>query len=516
VSRGGDAAPITVSADHTLQVGDTAYFMDDNAGYHVERKITAIAATTITVEGPANVSVADLAPVSANLRIGIYRTLDGGLNLYLVDEIPNNMLFPTGSLSPAGGRYIDDALDDELTLKHLAPLRSPDPFDKVKFLVAHQNLLVGTGGRDNPNTVFFSEPDNIEASPLATNSFDIPFTTRGPITGIVSDEDVLIVFKQFGRAIIRGDVANNAFVVDIEEDGIGCYSHHAIAKTPVGVIFPSRQGFQRMRRGILDTDFPGPTSPLFYKAGSEQDQTEGRDIADPMPVWERSVAVDDYVQSAYLCYVPTEEGIVGDDRRPVGGTTWYVFDYKRDAWIDDAYENETDINAYGGMAMFKNALHLLSSYSPAAGKIYSNLFKANERGDVWDAYDNTEAINWELPVPWDHSDEPSVFKLFLRLKTWMFANPEEFLGGVLKDGSAAGGFTLVVETFLNFGTTVHSLFNQVFSAITTLEVGFTKLKGGQKAQAMQVKYSNNTRGESPVVTGYEYEVTFPYRPEGKE
>jgi hypothetical protein len=491
---------ITVLTGHSLVAGDTAYFFDRVTDTHVERVITSVTATTIVIPSPA-VDVNNDDPISNNLRVGIYRTEDGGASDYfLLAEIPNNFY---GTDTNGEQTYTDDGSLD-LGAKFLAPLRTTNPPPKATYLTTHQGLMISAGDFDQPNTVFFSEPDNVEAFPTATNSFDIPFTTQGPITGLASDEAVLVVFKEIGRAIVRGELATGNFSVEVIEDGIGCSSHEAIAETPVGTIFPSKIGFQRMRGGRLDPDFPLSTAALFR--GEEYEQISGTAITtaqETQRVFKRAVAVNDYTRNLYICYAPTEQGTPGTRIYPNTDTAvdWMVYDYKQDAWVDWSFA-QVEINAYGGMFMHKDLLHAVSVFDVGSTN-FGVVWKALERDDQYDAADNAYAINMVLPAGWDHGGEPSVYKKFLREKTWQF------------ETSTFSAFVLTIKTMLDFGTATHSSFTQTFSASTTKELS-TKLLGGQKARAIQFEFSNNVLYEVPQISGYEYEVVFPYRGDIKE
>ena len=116
--------------------------------------------------------------------------------------------------------------------------------------------------------------------------------------------------------------------------------------------------------------------------------------------------------------------------------------------------------------------------------------------------DNTESINMRLPTGWDDAGEPSVFKKFLRAKIWQFQE-----GGTYP-------FTLSVITQLDFTSDTHSSYTETFTADADKE--FEQKLLVNKAKALQFVFQNNVLHEVPCITGYEYEVAFPYRQEIKE
>lgn len=500
--NGNQTGVNTILTDlQNLRAGQPAYFFDRKTEQYVERLVISYSGgSSITIEGdPVDVNDHDV--ISVGLKINIYRTLNSGNDLYLVESIPHNGFYPQTV-------YVDDTSDGELErfgLKYIPPPREYDPPPKCSIVNSHQGLLILAGARDNPNTIFFSEPQNIEGFPAATNAIDIPFTTEGPITGIVSESGMLVVFKKLGRAYIRGDLANNSFIVEVVEDGIGSYCHNAIQKIPTGVIFPSRLGFQLLVNGELDSNFAARTAEIFN--GQEYKQKPKNIIEttnESKLVFERAIAVNDFTKGLYLCYVPSESGKVGTSRHPTGGESWFCYDYRRNAWFD-YLPGESKMNAYCGIVVSGEDLYYGGLYKDDAGVLSSVLWKEHRTGTLYDYADNTKAIDFDLPTSWDHANEPSVFKKFLRLKTWMLS-AQNFIGA----------FTLRIRSYFEFqSTTSHSDFEETFSASTVIEQTH-KLKAGQNARSMKLRFSNNVLHECPVITGYEYETKNVYRPEIKK
>lgn len=118
-----DANTLTVDVSHTIQIGDVVTFIDTNSRVQ-RRTITGSAATTITIDGPvvsvddnlliesatirsdkfyvrrpstnttgATLTAAD--PISNNLRINIWRTIQNGDLYYLLTTLPNNSITGT-------------------------------------------------------------------------------------------------------------------------------------------------------------------------------------------------------------------------------------------------------------------------------------------------------------------------------------------------------------------------------------------------------------------------------------
>lgn len=513
---------LTVASNHNLEVGDTAYFWDDSKKTSVARNITAVTSTTITIDGdPVDTVTEDAkASVSNNLRVVIYRTVDSGSTLKELIELPNPFYLSSPEVdfldgTGTGGEGFK--ADTDLGVDYVFPVRSPDPAPKARFLVAHQGLLCAAGDVDNPNTVFFSEPGLPEAFPLATNSFDIPFTSKGAITGMGVDNNILVVFKDNARAYIQGDLAQDTFSIEIVEDGIGCPGHHSIERTPAGLIWLSAQGFQRSINGVLDPDFNRNLSIRFER--QTYMQTEQEDIPTEKEdnfVFRRATAINDFRRKRYMCCVPCESGYIGNDgpgdgeKRCNSNTKIFVYDYENATWSENmsntfTLSEETNVfNAYGGYAIHENDLYFASTQgqqvNPPSNTFVERLghiMREHNREDIYEAADNTLPIPWESAPQWDHAGEPSVPTTFLRQKTWI-ADPTLLFGDV----------TFTVESYCDFDLTqVDSTYTQEFNT-TTRELQDKLLPG--KARAILFKWINNVLHQRPRMSGYEYEIELPY------
>jgi hypothetical protein len=138
IVNGAQVAVTTITVDdgsggsHTMKVGDTAYFYDSISASYVERNITAINATSITIAGAA-VTVADNAVISNNLRIMLFRNETAALTpevFYLVAEIPNNSFAATQS-------YNDNITDANLGEEFIPPINARDLPPKGKYVSSY-------------------------------------------------------------------------------------------------------------------------------------------------------------------------------------------------------------------------------------------------------------------------------------------------------------------------------------------------------------------------------------------
>lgn len=522
---------ITVVTGHGIIVGDVVYLQDATTLEYLERTVTAITATSITVSGAAisHSSGDGLNRISQNLKVAIWRTKASGTEKYLVAEVPvaKNQ---TSGIASSTTVFIDNIADDKLVVKYTFPSRSPDPPPKCKYVVVHQGLLILAGNPEAPNTVYFSEPNNAEAFPNSTNNFIVPFSSEGGITGLGIDNGILVIFKDDARAYVQGNIASNTFVIEIQADGIGCPGHHSIALTPAGLIWLSNTGFQKSFNGQLDSEFSSRLALDF--ANNFYLQREGFEI-EPENLTKfyikRATAIHDHVDNKYICTIPKEAGIVGvdggNDLHPTSGTVVVVYDYGADhlsfapsakwelalrAGDPSSTNYQSILNGYGGYAIYKGDLYFghsggwqTGSNTPIAVERYGHIVKRHRRNDRFGLNDQGLSIPFVAATNWETGGEPSVFKKFLRQKTHL-SDPS------LLEGTS----NLTVKAFKDFNdTTAFSQFTQTFTT-TTIEKE-SKIVG-QKCKAMKLEYSNNVLNEPVRITGYEYEVAADYGEKIKE
>lgn len=489
---GVTAIAIDTATGQDPRVGDTVYFLDRSRNEYTARTVTVASATSITISGNT-VNVNDGDVISLNLRIAIYRSFAEGTEKYFIAEIPNNGIRDFTS-------FTDATADASLGFKYIPPEKYPGPAPKAIWAIAHQGLLVVSDGQ----YIRFSEPSDPENFP-EENVFRLPFSQRGDDTGLGIDAGNLVVFKKYGRAYIFGDLAANNFTAQVFEDGVGCESGHTIQQTPVGLVFLSHRGFERLVNGALDLDFNRKLSIDFV--GKEYKQVLDTAITteqEELPVLRRAVSVNDYKRQLYICYVPCESGTPTDNTdstRPIpnSNSKWYVYDYFKDRWGE--FDYPVRMNAVGGLCHFKNEIHWASFWKD--GNHTENIFKEMNREDEYDAVDHYTAINFILQPTWDGSGEISSYKKFERLKIWL-AQPSLLVSD----------FTLTVKTYRSFLSSVHSQFTRTFTAAGAVQ-RIAKLKPG-KCTALSVEFSNNVFAEKVRISGYEYEVLAPYEREIKE
>lgn len=485
---------------HTLQVGDTAYFFDSVTGDYVEREVTGITSSTITVAGAA-VTVADNAVISNNLRIAIYRNktsgtapVVGSTSFFLVAEIPNDSFNSTQVFS-------DDTVDANLGAEFIVPLTDRSTPPKGKYVSSFRNQMVLTGNMENPNTVYYSDVDGPEFFPLGVNEFNIE-TISGEInTGIAPNNEVFAVFKEQSIHIVSGDIANQNFRVDQLTSDIGCVAHATIKEVRGSLYFLSDRGPYTMTGGQIPTPLGGNRiEPVFDQAGLTDDETLQL---------KRAIAINDRKEEKYILFLPAES-VTSGDRHANAFSRTFAFDYSRDAFLE---WNNMDFS--GGVTIQGDELYFVERrYSTFNGSVDHILYRRHNNDDAYDYQDNNEPVSFNYKSHWEALGEPSVLKRYLRIR--VFSNEE------LRNNS----LSLTVKTEINFiPDSTHTELTLGFDsggygvseygsapygdpAEPTLK---SKLRPG-RIRSHRVIFENNNAQENVILTGWELEIAAPFRP----
>lgn len=501
----------TTSMPLVFRVGDWVMFYDSISSTYVERQVTASTTTSITISGSA-VTVGATTTIVASVKIRIYRTKNAGFEKFLIGEIGD---VPTDSniLSPLES-FTDNTKDEAALVQYLPPVNTPDPPPLCRFVTTHQNLLVVAGDFTNPKTVSFSEPDNIESFPLATNSFAPSFSSSGEITGLASDEGVLVVFGQEERAVVQGELSSLDFRVDVISDGIGCVSHNSIAKVEEGVIWLSKRGFERSIAGQLDRDFYLPLWARFRNQFYLQtDETAITTAQESKFVMQRAIATYDAVNNLYVCFIPAETGTpststttlsISATKYANSNSKWFVYDTEQEAWA--IFSLPEKMNAAGGLAMFNNELYWGSAYkvdNSSPPDVAGHVIKRHSNGTIYDYADGADAISAIAATSWDSLGEQDLLKKVLSLKVWQMMSDAIF------------PFSVTIELLYDWSdSNAHTSASKTFSASTEIEKDI-KAKAGKKIRSLKFRVSNSTLHQGLSITGLQTEIAGAYRGEVK-
>ena len=504
----GITTGVTVAnTPHTIKSGDTITLIDRVTGSIVSRLITSTTATTLSWAATTAINVNNNDVISNGLIIELYRNKSGGTLPYLQGEYPNNSFAATQAISD---NTADASLGDAIDL----PQKTPDLLTtKPRYLREHQGMLVTAGDPAEPNTVRYSDVENVEGFPEASNWFDVPSTSKGAISGLISDYERLIVGKEFSLYSYAGDLDLGGIVPQKIGDGaVGVACHNSIADTEFGVVFLSRIGFRRVRYGQIEdlgdeTAIGGPLDPYFTETAASTSEALQTKRA-----WATVLDGD----QTYYCFVPAESG---------SGTGRYANDSSKLLWFDwaqRAWGEMSGINAGGGIAVKDRALWFLSKRTDATLGVTGNLSRSPLTGTEHDYADHHEAIEVIAGTTWDAMGDPSQLKKVLYVKLY------NLLRGVFNTA-----FQLTVQTEVNFvRNQSHSKTVLSFGEASSSGYGYgawgifawgspsvktkrTKLKP-QRISAIRIKLSNANFHQRTSISGLEYEVAAAYSKEMKE
>lgn len=492
---------INLSAGHTLQIGDVAYFYSSLApvGY-VERTITATTATSISFSGA--VSVANGAVVSANLRVAIYRNKSTGVTPNLWFEVAQ---IPYNSLGGPTQTYTDSALDSALVISLVEPLTDRSPPPKARYLTTFQNLLIAGCLTDQPNVVAWSDVENPEYFPTPDNQQIVQNIEGDRVTAVAPSNDVLIVFQKQGIYALSGDLPELNFRIDQISNDIGCIAHQSIRDIRGSIFFLSLIG-PRVMTGSSIPQGLGPfeenrmisrIDPLFL--------TPNTALSTDRFALSRAWALHDRVGQKYLLFLP-KETVQSGIRYCNSGSTMIVYDYARDAWLE-----WRGINAGAGMVVYLDeVIYTERGISSAAARRNADFRRQASDLNI-DYNDHNQPISVFWRSPWDFGGEGSLLKNYLGIR-------------VFTTDPVPNQFTLECSTELNFLRSAISRFTLTVGSdgygVTgygenygdTQETSVKHKISNGRAKSLAMVFENSEPQTDIVITGYELEIVTPYKP----
>jgi len=486
--------------NHTMKVGDTAYFFDSVSGDYVEREVTATGVGTITVAGAA-VTVADNAVISNNLRIGIFRTANSGSTHFLVAEIPNDS-FTTTQV------YNDNVADANLGIELLIPIFSNDLPPKGRYIASYNNQLFISGNLDNPNLAYFSDVGKPESFYLAIGNLRLQSPNGDKITGLKQNNEVMAVFERRAIHIITGDIPNLLIRVETITKDVGCASHGTIQEVRGQLYFLSDRGVYSLVSGQLPKEISTRVEPLF-------DISSTVDDPELVPILKRAIAVNHREKEQYIVFIPAESQLAGANYANDFSVV-VTQDYYRGAWLK--WDN---MNMAAGAVIFNDRLFFSEKRNSVAfGRIANYLYSQNNRGDAWDYNDDTEPTFFSYSSAWYHLNEPSVFKKYNRFKLFGSEDTDfnQYLVNIsiekdFLDDSVIGQFDIdFTDNGFGYGVSAYGV--SPYGDVT--DPNRKHKIGPIKAKAIRFVIDNNEPLQNVDVTGWELELNAPYRTMIKE
>jgi len=483
---------------HTMRVGDTAYFFDTVSGSYVEREVTTITATTITVAGAA-VTVTDNSVISNNLRIGIYRTRNAGTIKYLVAEIPNNSF-------AAQQVYSDNTADSALGIELIIPEFSRDLPPKGRYLASYNNQMFVSGDLSNPNLAYWTPPGEPEHFYTAILNLRFQSPNGDKIKAIKQSNEVMCVFESRAIHIISGDIPNNNIRVETITKDIGCVSQQSIQEVKGLLYFLSDRGVYTTVSGQLPEELSGTIEPLFERITLSEDEELHLKTA---------VAVNFRLDEEYILHIPARD-YLGSDPFANDFSGLVAQDTHRKAWL--LWDK---MNMNGGATVYEDALWWTERRnSTELGQVTNYLNRRNDRGDNWDYNDNLDPVSWEYSTAWYHFNEPSIFKKFLWLKMFgtqetdnnLFSLDMEIERDFVRD-AVVGNFEIdFADGIEGYGVSPYGVAS--YGDVTDPN---RKVKIGPiKARSIRFRMKNEEMLQNVDITGWELQLAMPFRKEIKE
>lgn len=488
---------IPVDSGHALKKGDTACFVNALTGALENRLITAITATSITIDG-ASVTLAPGDYITAGLKVNLWRTKAGGDTFYLVKSFVNDK-------ANTYTTYADNNADSALGVEFVDALVNYLEFiPNCKYMTTWRGHVIAAGDRNNIDTLYWSEVNSPEQW---SNDFSLivdDFTgTR--ISGLGSLDNVLFAFKEDSVHSITGELATNNIQVDrIPTQGIGSLAHRTITEVDGNLMFLSKNGpYMVAQNGELA--FIGEKiSPRFKNSDFNFAQAQAFN-------WVKKDKI--------LLHMPIIQASTSGNNYTGTLSKTFVFDTYRKAWLE--WEN---VDFRGGICESDDLLYSVRwELDSLSGTSKYYLVRTLENGDEFDYADHTEPIFFSYATNWENSGEPTVFKKYMRLKL------HSLEGGA--DSFESNQFQITVETEHDYNPIVLSSFELDFSGGASGwgnspwgnfpwgEVRLSALKHKliqRKSRSIRIRFKNENVLQNLLISGFELEVMAPYKPRIKE
>lgn len=170
---------------------------------------------------------------------GILRVRAFGSEFYFLKEVQDNVTV----------FFVDGRKDTQL-----ASLLDEDQLGEfptsTTMMASFKNTMFLCG--ENTNQIRFSYPRAPEVFPT-NNLLDIGDADSGPITGMYTTKNALVIFKSKGVYLVKGDPANGFFTFTLTRD-VGCIASKSIREVPgQGLIFMSYDGVYLLEGALEDT-----------------------------------------------------------------------------------------------------------------------------------------------------------------------------------------------------------------------------------------------------------------------
>lgn len=486
---------------YLINTGDTNLTSTISASDAAALSTAAPNAINLTLDVPAppgtgegTLTMGDILNTDADAVTGTITFLD-----YLEDSDPNN---PTPYQTT-----------DTLFLEEYVEGRHDLP-PKGRYLTVHQGCLVIAGRHDFGNEFNYSLPDlNLITGEIGTEYFPsddrsliVESPDGGKITAVASLKDSLYVFHENAITYLTGDISVTGAPLPrkdvLTKQGlIGSSSHQSIQEYESTLSFLSEDGIYNIN---ASNGFPSQLSknitPLF----------RNKEL-----IKKRALSFYDKDSQLFLFYIP-REGTYNNTLHATDESTIFCLDTTNGAWF-----TWKGLNMAGGVTTFNEETYFMArEYDSATVSVVNRLCKIKKRDDFTDYTDHNKSIKFTLVTSWESLGEPTLFKKFIRSKTFIRDSakalecPEFTLKLYLRKDFTdydIGPVELKSGQLGGWGSTI---WGQSLWGDRGFEGIRTKLLG--KAKSLAFHYENENVNENVLITGIAYEIAAPYRQEIKE
>ena len=466
-----DVTTITVAIGHTIELEDTVYVSEVSSGVRTTVRTLVVDSTSTTITVSKVVSVVDGAYIS-NVVTEVYRTIESGALFYYAGEQALSTIVTTSD-------YSDQLPDVSLVLNAelVEPAITRDAPPPARFICTHQDLAIYAGVPGREQEVFISDITNPEYVP-DSNTIDVSSSGLGNVNGLGSDGERLYIFKEKSYTIVHGNLKiidpgqPPDIYVETINTGIGCVSHDTIKSGEdldgrKILYFLSFRGPQRLVNGHTDPEFNTRLAP-YFKDLIDTDSVVTPDIGiiTDKVYFKHATAVYDALRKWYIVAVPIESG-VNSNYIYTSTVKLLVYEERLEGDLGDRwYDWSSDLKVLGGtggMCIKDDRLHIAGTFNPTGTISRGYIARELRRTDMYRLADNTVAIDTKYHTPWEHFNNPSVYKRLNSIRLWR-----------LTRANTVGGM-YIARAYLDFvdETNSNNAFSSAkldFSDVTTIEV----------------------------------------------
>lgn len=518
----GPTLAITVSAGHTIKIGDVVYFfhattLGTGAGYFTEREVTNIGATSITISttgilshdlgGPVNVN--NDAIISSNFRVQYFSSTSeavvgvSGSRIVqgdLIADVPFNSIdvtyaaraaHPDIYAATAGSTRVMYLLDRSETYLFEGSTSYVPPSGKYVAGTQNGSNVLISGNIESDNTIYSASPTDVEAFYLGRNAF----TVDGTVTGLGSSGATTFVSTSKQTYAVQGDIPNLNFRVEKITENLGVIAPASVVEVDEGAIH-----FNTIK---------GP----FLLLGGRELKPVGE-----WPLDKRLSVIEPYFTYPYtprnaLIYQPSFEVssayVIKEKKWIVLNVPWnasstfsylytgtFIYDYSMGGWF-----TWSGIDSTCGAVYWDDKVWLAGQ--GAGGTI--NLASMQDPTVATGYHDHGTPIAAMVRYHWENGGDINSYKKFLWLT--IYSPPGNGLN-----------YTYNVKTYVNYETASSNSWKVPTAQHTSYTVTATppaytveaKLKSG-KFSSLMVEISNSTTQEGMWISGTELDLAPTYR-----